>query len=254
MLLGRVLLCLVCLCFFTGCGKKGNPTMRSFEKPEAVKETRAFHRDGKVTISWSYSRQAKILIKGFYIERAEGLLPFETIAFLQGGSSQYSDDHIEINKEYRYKIRVYSMRDIISDDSPELKAIPLRLPDPPKAVIYHLKNDAVEITWDKGADGITYNIYRSAEKGKYQAPLNAKPLDRPFFRDGVDVEKTVFYSVRSIVESTIRNEGDPSADLEINPQSFIPARPTDLRYVASQNKGYLSWKENAETWVKGYKV
>jgi hypothetical protein len=237
-----------------GCGKKGNPTMRSFEKPAAVKEMRALHRDGKVTISWSYSRQAKILIKGYYIERAEGLLPFETMAFLQGDSSQYSDEHFQINKEYRYKIRVYSMRDMISDDSPELKAIPLRLPDPPKSVTYRLTNDAVEITWDKKTDGTTFNIYRSAEKGKYQAPLNAKPLDKSLFRDGVDVEKPVFYVVRSIVESTIRNEGDASLDLEVNPQAFIPAKPTDLRYVGSQNKGYLSWKENAETWVTRYKV
>jgi len=254
MLLGRVLLCLICLCSFVGCGKKGNPTMRSFEKPDAVKEMRALHRDGKVTISWSYSRQARILIKGFYIERAEGLSPFETIVFLQGDAVHYNDDRIEMNKEYRYKIRVYSMRNVISDDSPELKVVPLKLPAPPTDVTYRLTNDAVEITWGKGEDGITYNIYRSAEKGKYQAPLNAKPLDKPFFRDGVGVEKTVFYSVRSIVESTIRNEGDPSADLEINPQSFIPAMPTDLRYVTSQNKGYLSWRENAETWIKGYKV
>jgi hypothetical protein len=253
-LLGRVVLCLMCLCYFTGCGKKGNPTMRSFEKPEAVKEMRAVHRDGKVTISWSYGRQAKILIKGFYIERAEGLLPYETIAFLQSDSSRYSDDRYEINKEYRYKIRVYSMRNVISDESPELKVSPLQLPDPPKAVTYRLTNDAVEITWDKGAEGITYNIYRSAEKGKYQTPLNAKPLDKPFFRDGVDTGKTVFYTIRSIVDSNISNEGDLSPDLEVNTQSFIPARPTDLRYVGSQNKGYLSWKENAETWVRGYKV
>jgi hypothetical protein len=251
---GRVLLCVACLCLFAGCGKKGNPTMKSFEKPAAVTEMRALHRDSKVIISWSYLRQAKVSIKGFYVERAEGRLPFETITFLQGDSLQYSDNHFEINKEYRYKIRVYSMRNIISDDSLELKVIPLQLPDPPKAVAYRLTNDAVEITWEQGADGHTYNIYRSAEKGKYQAPLNASPLGKPFFRDGVDVSRPIFYSIRSIIESTIRNEGTPSPDLEVNPQSFIPAKPTDLRYVRSQNKGYLSWKENAETWIKGYKV
>jgi len=231
--------------------------MRSFEKPAAVTQMRALHRDGKVIISWSYLPQAKILIKGFYVERAEGLLPFETIAFLQGDSLQFSDGHFEINKEYRYKVRVYSMRNIISDDSLELRVIPLRLPDPPKTVSYRLTHDAVEITWDKGAGGTTYNIYRSAEKGKYQTPLNTKPLVEPFFRDAVDVEKPVFYSLRSIVESTISNEGEPSLDLEVNPQSFIPAKPADLRYVGSvglQKKGYLSWKENAETWIKGYKV
>jgi hypothetical protein len=251
---GRLALCVLCLFLFSGCGKKGNPTMKSFEKPAAVANMSAIHRDGKVTIAWSYPKQAKITIKGFYVERAEEERPFENLAFLKGEVSQYSDEHFKTGEQYRYRIRVYSMRDIIGDDSPEIEVAPVRLPDPPRMMAYGLTDDALEIKWNE-VPGASYNIYRSTEKGKYPgAPLNARPLDKPFFSDRIETGMPVFYAVRAIVQSNIRNEGDPSADLEVNPQSFIPTRPTDLRYVRSEDRGYLSWKENSETWVKGYKV
>jgi hypothetical protein len=248
-------MCAVILLLFVGCGQKGKPTMRSFEKPSPVTEMRASHRDGKVTISWSYSRQAKITVKGFYVERAEGKAPFETITFLKGDAAQYADDHFEVGKEYRYRIRVYSLRNVISEESLELKVNPVRLPEPPKDLAFRLTNDAVEITWEKVADGITYNIYRGTERGKCEtALLNATPLEKPFFKDGVSASQPVFYSIRSLVRTTIINEGAPSECLEVDPQSFLPGNSSDVRFVRTEGKLYLSWKENPETWIKGYRV
>lgn len=254
-LLRSLALCGVLLLLISGCGKKGNPTMKSFDKPEPAKDLRAVHSDNKITLSWSYSKQAKILVKGFYIERAVGFGTFDNIAFVPADTSRYDDQRFEINKEYHYRIRVYSMRNVISDGSAELNVTAVKLPDAPKHMSYRLTNDAVEISWDKAPEGVTFNIYKSAEKGKYSgAPLNAAPLDKPFFRDGVDVGAPVFYSVRSIVESNILNEGDLSNDLEIDPASFVPASPQDMRYVRAENKLYLSWRENPESWIHGYKV
>ncbi len=228
--------------------------MKSFEKPAPVTDISAIHRNGKVTISWSYPKQAKITIKGFYVERAEESGPFENLAFVKGEVSQYADEHFVIGKKYRYKIRVYSMRDIISDDSREIEVTPLRLPDPPKRMIYHPTEDALVVGWDQ-VPGAHYNIYRSTEKGRYpSAPLNSRPLDKPLFIDEMETATPVFYTVRALVESDIRNEGDPSADLEVDPRSFIPTAPTDLRYVRTEGKGFLTWRENSETWVKGYRV
>ncbi len=251
---GRLMICALCLFLFSGCGRKGNPTMKSFEKPAAAANLHAIHRDGRVTITWSYPKQAKITIKGFYVERAEWDGPFQNLAFVKGEAARYEDEHFDIGAKYRYKIRVYSMRDVISDDSPEIKVTPAKLPEPPKKMQYRLTDNALEIGWDE-VPGATYNIYRSNEKGKFAViPANAAPLVKPFFRDGIDTSRPVFYSVRSMVETDIRNEGGPSADLEVNPQSFVPASPTDLRYARTDGKGYLSWKENAEAWVKGYRV
>jgi len=228
--------------------------MKTFEKPAPVTQMAAIHRDGKVIITWSYPKQAKVTIKGFYVERAEGQSPFENLGFVKGDVFYYADEHFRTGEEYIYKIRVYSTRDIINDDSTEIEVTPVDLPGPPKKLTYRLTDDALQIEWDKVPDA-TYNIYSSTEKGKYTgAPLNAVPFDKPFFTDRVDTAKRVFYAVRAEVRSNIRNEGDLSADLEVDPRTFIPGRPVDIRYVRAEGKGYLSWKENAEAWVKGYRV
>ena len=248
-------MCAVSLLLFAGCGQKGKPTMRSFEKPSPVTEMRASHRDGKITISWSYARQAKIMIKGFYVERSEGNTPFETLAFLKGDSTQFVDDHFAIGKEYRYRIRVYSLRNVISDESDELKVNPVGLPEPPEKLAVRLTNDAIEITWNKVVDGVTYNIYRGTDRGNCSTVLlNATPLEKPFFKDAVNVNQPVFYSVRSLVSTTIMNEGAPSECLEVDPQSFLPVHPSDVRFVRTAGKLYVSWKENPETWIKGYRI
>ena len=248
-------MCVMSLLLFAGCGQKGKPVMRSFEKPSPATAMRALHRDGKVTISWSYARQDKIIIKGFYVERAEGNKPFETLTFLKGDATQFVDDHFAVGKEYRYRIRVYSLRNVISDESAELKVNPVGLPEPPEKFAFHLTNDAVEITWNKVADGVTYNIYRGTDKGNCDTVLlNATPLEKPFFKDGVNVGQTVFYSVRSLVHTTIMNEGATSECLEVDPQSFLPVHPSDVRFVRTEGKLYVSWKENPETWIKGYRV
>lgn len=243
------------LLVFTGCGQKGKPTMKSFEKPSPVTDMRAYHRDGKITISWSYARQGKITVKGFYVERAVGQAPFETIAFLRYDANKYIDDKFEVGKEYRYKIRVYSLRNVISDESPELKVNPVRLPESPKGLSFRLTNDSVEITWERVADGVSYIIYRGGERGKCDSVLvNVKPIEETVFKDVVNATQPVFYSIRSIVRTTIINEGAPSECLEVNPQSFLPSNPLDVRFVKTEDKLYLSWKENPETWLKGYRV
>ncbi|MGO9379769.1 MAG: hypothetical protein ACLP29_14650 [Dissulfurispiraceae bacterium] len=254
-LVGLMAVCAVGLLFFAGCGQKGRPTMKSFEKPSPVGDMRAYHSDGNITISWSYAHQANITIKGFYIERAVGQAPLETIAFVKGDATQYIDDHFQVGKEYRYKIRVYSLRNVISDESVELKVTPVKLPEPPKDLAFRLTNDAVEITWVKVADGISYNIYRGIERGKCDSVLlNAKPLEKPYFKDAVNASQTVFYSVKSLVRTSIINEGAESECLEVNPQSFLPSIPADVRFVRTAGKLYLSWKGNPETWLKGYRV
>jgi hypothetical protein len=243
------------LLLLAGCGQKGKPTMKSFAKPSPVTDMTAYHGDGKIVVSWTYTRQEKVTIKGFYVERAEGNGPFETLTFLNADTTEFTDKSFVEGKNYRYRIRVYSLRNVISDGSKELKVDPVSPPSPPGNLRYHLTNDAVEVTWDGEGDGITYDIYRGADKESCNsARLNTKPLEKPFFKDGVDAARKVFYSVRSAIHTSIINESMPSECLEIDPGSFIPARPTDLRVVQADDKIYLSWKENPETWIRGYRI
>jgi len=87
-------MCVMSLLLFGRMWSKGKADDESFEKPSPATDMRALHRDGKLTISWSYARQDKIIIKGFYVERAEGNKPFVTLTFLKGDATQFVDDHL----------------------------------------------------------------------------------------------------------------------------------------------------------------
>ena len=259
---------LIIALLLTSCGKKGDPTLKSFEKPQTVKDIKAMHREDELIISWSYPSSEREKIKGFYVEKAIGdrqegkgeVIEYKNIAFLKNDISQFIDKDFKTEKTYLYKIRAYSLRNAISDDSPVIKAAPKELPKPPVKLSYKVTTDSIEIAWQaigngQEAIGIIYNIYKSYETGKYGAsPMNSAPLKEPAFKDKIETEKSVYYTVRALLDTELKDEGYPSEGLEVNPESFIPARPKKLTYVPSKQKVYLMWDENRETWAKGYRV
>jgi len=241
----------------SSCGKKGDPTLRSFEKPSPVTDIKVLHREDEIIISWDYPSSERDKIKGFYVERAEGAPHFTAppLAFLNNDGSRYTDKGFKLKTEYIYKIRVYSLKDVISDDSPLVKVRPLPLYGPPTGLSYVLTNEAVKIQWDRLCSSIKYNVYKSYEKGKYSAsPFNSAPLKDNFINDKVDTNKPVYYTVRALQDTAIRDEGYPSAELEVSPESFVPSGPSGLKYVIGDKKVYLMWNENSEMWLKGYRV
>lgn len=249
-------LCLFIVVLGVGCGKKGPPTLKSFEKADSVRDIRLVHRDGRIDFTWSYSNQKKdVIVKGFYLDKAEGTGLYETIAKLPADATQYSDSNIKVNAQYRYKIRVLNARGVMGDDSAEIKAVPVAPPAAVQGLAYKLTNEAIELSWQKVADGVLYNIYRSFNKGVYPAtPLNEKPLDKPFFSDALNPAKKVYYTVISVIQSTLPNESALSDEIGIDPEAFVPAAPAEIRYVRSDYRGYISWKDNAESWVSGYRI
>jgi hypothetical protein len=249
------------------CGKKGDPTLKTVEKPVPVKEISAVHREDKLIISWSYPASERLKIKGFYIKKAIGdrqeaigkRQEFKNIAFLKSDVSQFVDKDFKIGQTYLYTIRVRNLEDIISDESPVITVKPLPLPEKPTGVRYSLTEDSVIIKWDKiyseTRKGVKYNIYKSYEKGKYPAfPLNNTPLIETSFSDKIEKSRTVYYTVRALLGTDIKGEGYPSEELEVNPESFVPSKPVNLSYVPSEKKVYLIWDKNPETWVKGYRI
>ncbi|MBI3592977.1 MAG: hypothetical protein HY099_05805 [Nitrospirae bacterium] len=258
---------IVVLSFFlvVSCGKKGEPTLTTFEKPEPVKNIKAVHRENEIIISWSYpvSEESRELVKGFYMEKAEddGSKGFRNIAFLKNDVSQFVDREFKTGRTYLYRMRVYSIRNVISDASQAVKVQPSELPLPPAGLSYNVTNDSIEITWQgaigngQEAIGIRYNIYKSYEKGKYPAsPLNLTPLKEPFFKDRVEPQKTSYYVIRSLRDTGIKDEGFPSEELEVNPESFMPSNPSGLKFVHSKKTVVLMWKENSEIWVNRYRI
>ncbi len=251
------LLLLLIALLVASCGKKGEPTLRTFEKPPAVRDIKAVHREDQLIISWSYPAPEREAIKGFYIEKAEAgeNKPFKNLVFLKSDVSQFVDRDFKTGGKYLYKMRVYSLRNVLSDESMVIQVNPAELPSPPAGLSYKITEDSTEIRWDRVSDAARYNIYRSSVKGKYPvSPLNKVPLKETLFKDGVETEKISYYTARALLDTALEDEGYPSDELEVNPETFVPSRPSHIKYVPSEKKTYLMWDESPETWVKGYRV
>ncbi|MGO9015404.1 MAG: hypothetical protein ACLQF0_10530 [Dissulfurispiraceae bacterium] len=253
---------LLAVLVLVACGKKGEPTFITFVKPPPVNAITVVHRENSMLLSWSYSvsQDMQELIKGFYIEKAVAggdnkPGEFRELVFLPGTVNHYTDKDFEAGRPYFYKIRVYSVRNIISDPSPVVKVVPAELPPSPQGLFFKIKNYAVEIRWDKLPGKVKYNIYRSNKKDVFQAvTLNKAALSEPLFMDKVETGSHLYYKVTSLLDTGIKDEGFPSEVLDVDPGTFVPSKPSGLKYVYAPKGVVLMWNENPESWVKLYRV
>ncbi len=242
------------------CGQKGDPTLTTFVKPSPVGNITAVHRENSLQLSWDYS-DTQELIKGFYLEKSEVAGgndrpgEFKKIAFLPDSARHYADTEFVVGRTYFYRITVVSLRKILSNLSPVLKVVPAVPPAPPSGLSYELTNEAVIIKWNEVSVKVKYNIYKSHDKKVFpDSPLNNLELDRPVYSDKVETGLPSYYAVRSVLNTPIKDEGPLSEALEVNPETFVPSRPSGLKYVYAPKGIVLIWNENPETWVKRYRV
>lgn len=248
-------LVLMLLVFVFSCGKKGEPTLKAFQKPSTVSNIKAIHRENEINIFWQYPEAEKKSIKGCIVLRADGeALNFKEAAFLKHSEQTFSDKDITLKNDYYYKIKCISLKDVYSDDSPVIKVQTLPPPQQPNRLTYMITNDSIKVHWQQ-VEGAKYNIYKSYQKGIYSIkPYNPLPIQENYYIDKIDTSKIVYYSVSSHLGTDVRNESRLSDELEINPADFIPSTPTGLIYVPIDKKILLLWKESPETWVKGYRI
>ena len=256
------LLSMFCVLFLLySCGKKGDPTLKSYEKPIPPSGLKAIHRESEIILSWEFPKDKEPTIKGFHLMKSIPPLvkggggDFEKLAFLEPDKHSYIDADFKINSDYKYKIISQNMRGIISNDSNIINLIPKTVPSPPQNILFKVEYDTLILNWKSTENGILYNIYKSHEKGIYNLiPFNKEPTKENSFKDNLDIKKPVYYTIRSLRGSDIRDEGSASEELEINPSKFIPSPPEGLHAVATEENVYLIWKEAPETWVVGYRV
>ena len=256
----RQRLFLVCLFVITAClslfacGKKGDPTLKSYEKPDPPSPLRAIHRESEIILSWNFPKSKETSIKGFHLLKSTGG-DFEEVTLLNNDQRSYSDTRFEIGAAYHYKVVAQNLKGVLSNDSNILVITPVPPPAPPKNLSSTVTYDSLTLTWDSAGEGMGYNVYKSDKPGGYSlAPVNGEPLKELSFKDVFTVSKTVFYTIRSVSGNLIRDEGPASIELMVNPEEFVPPAPEDLQAVPSQSNVYLIWKESAATWVRGYKI
>jgi fibronectin type 3 domain-containing protein len=241
------------LLILISCGKKGEPTLKSYEKPDPPSNLRAIHRESEIILLWDFPKNKEKSIRGFYLMKLKGA-DFERI-FLEADKRSHIDREFTTGSQYAYKIISQNLRGILSNNSNVIEIEPRALLLPPGKLVYKIEYDLLTLTWEDIGNGIFYNIYKSDQKGMYSVyPLNAEPVKGTSFRDRFDINKTVYYTIRSLWGGTVRDEGPPSEELEVNPSEFIPSPPEGLRALTRQDGVQLLWHEAPETWVTGYKV
>lgn len=248
-----VILLSIILLLSLSCGKKGPPTLKAYERPETPSALSALHREDKLILLWSYPDNQRQMIKGFYILRqGDG---FERRYFVGSDKGLFIDSDFKLNTTYSYRVVAQGLKGVSSNDSNIVTVTPRTVLPPPDDIRFEIKNDSIELSWKASGKGVCYNIYKTRQKGRYaDIPLNSKPICTTSFRDIVEPDRPVYYSIRAVLNTDIMDEGYASGELEVNPSSFIPSPPSDIRAVRNDDRIYLMWKEAPEPWVKGYRV
>ncbi|MEW6107653.1 MAG: hypothetical protein AB1632_00575 [Nitrospirota bacterium] len=242
------------LLFIASCGKKGAPTLKSYEKPEPPSFLRAIHRENEIILRWDFPKDKESEISDFIIFKSSGT-GFSRMSHIERTRRSHVDADFKTGQTYSYKIISRNFRGIYSDDSNIINITPLNFPAPPANITFRIEDGSLVLEWEKSGDGILYNIYKSPEKNAYGLdPANKSPLSENYFRDVFNINKIFYYSIRSLTKNDIRDEGPMSEEIIVNPSEFVPPSPEDLRYFAADDRIFLYWKEPSETWVTGFRI
>lgn len=244
---------LVLCCLLLSCGKKGDPTLKSYEKPDAPSGFMAIHRESEIILQWQLSKDKEKGLRGFHVMKSSNG-DFDKIAFFEDTGRSFTDTDFQTGLTYRYKIISESLKGI-TNESLTLVINPKNSPAPPSGLAFNVRHDSLTLSWKSAGQGIMYNVYKSDKRGVYALkPLNKSPLTETSFEDSFDIRKSVYYTVRSLLGGDLRDEGAPSEELMVDPSTFVPSSPQALEAVPTAEKVYLIWKEPPETWVSGYRV
>jgi fibronectin type 3 domain-containing protein len=247
-------LLIVSMLFLAACGKKAAPTLKEYEKPPAPSSLKAIHREQKIVLLWNYPKEKEIALADFTVLRSSGA-EFERLALLEKSKRSFEDTVFETGTTYSYKIVARNLKGVSSSDSNMVVVKPLAVPPPPSGLSFSIQGNSLFLNWKPAEQGLFYNVYRSLEKGKYGiSPVNSKPVSDGSFTDAFNINKTVYYTVRSLHAGEIRDEGAPSEELAVDPSSLVPSRLRNLTYFAAPDKVFLYWDEPEESWVTSFRI
>ena len=238
----------------SSCGKKGEPTLKSFEKPIPPSLSGVVHREGEIILSWSFSKNRETEIAGFHILRSSGS-GFHKVASEGSDKRSYTDTDFSLDIPYTYKIVSQNHRGILSNDSNSVTLTPSTPPLPPKNISFTVPDDSVILSWENRGEGILFNVYKRFAGGTYgTSPVNKTPLSGGTFTDILIIDKPVYYVIRSLTTNEWRDEGPSSEEVTVDPSALVPPPPEDVRYFSTPDKVYLYWNEPDHIWITRFRV
>jgi uncharacterized protein len=283
-----VAVCLLALAAASACGRKTNPLVPDSPRPEAIKAIKAVSRGGVVYLTWQMPTrniEGKGMnpsnVRKIFIDRAEpsqdhkkarykrtAEIDVENLppSLLRNNVATWADEHVRYGQTYAYRLRAASAHGV-SPWSEPVQIVPQASLAAPKGLAAARGDSNVRLTWEPVRtllDGgpsegfIGYNIYRGTDKGIHDdTPLNKEPVTATSYKDTTAVnEHTYYYIVRAVDGPAPDGRESPdSEEVSATPRDLTPpARPTGLTVVGGVGRVFLTWNENHEADLAGYRV
>jgi len=282
--------CLLALTATPACGRKTTPLVPASPRPEAIKAVRAVSRGPVVYLSWplpTRNIEGKSMdpsaIREILIDRAEpgrdhrkarykryAEIEVESLppSLQRNNVATWADENVRYGQTYAYRLRAASAHGV-GPWSEEVRVVPQPSLAAPKDLAAARGDSTVRLTWDpvrtrvdgspaKGLDFIGYNVYRGTDKGIYdETPLNKEPVTATTYRDSSAVNGLTYYYIVRAVDgpSPHVQESPDSGEASATPRDLTPpARPRGLTVVAGVDRVFLTWNENREADLAGYRV
>ncbi|SPQ00194.1 hypothetical protein NBG4_190037 [Candidatus Sulfobium mesophilum] len=236
------------------CGKKGPPTLHSFEKPAPPSPLSVSQRENSIVLSWVYPPNREAMISGFIVLRKSDS-SFEKIAMVESNLRTFIDSDVKEGSAYTYKVLTQNQRGLLSADSNLVLSTVITPPRPPANISWSTKGDSLLLSWEKTGDDIVYNVYKTVAKGSYSSvPVNKLPISETSFSDILSLGRPVYYTLRSLTREGLLTEGPASQEITVNPSDLVPPAPEDVRFFAASDRIYLYWKEPDAPWITGFRI
>lgn len=234
------------------------PTLEDYLQPEPVEKLNLSATYDKILISWSYPEKAKAKIESFLIER-ENKGEKKTLGYYDKNTTFLEDKNFTFGETYKYSIVAIRPKGIYSKPT-EAFITPLKLPEV-ENIQYQVTPQGVMLSWKVSDSSNYYNIYRINQKGER---VKIGSTDKNFFLDELlhstitafttSSKSEMLYLITTYILLDNTYMEGKGTQIVVPANSFIPSKPQEVFWSATEEGVYISWKEVTEKWCNGYKI
>lgn len=245
------------LFLLTACGRKMDPNLDDYLQPEPVPKLTLSATYEKILISWSYPEKEKAKIESFLIER-ESKGEKKTLGYYNKETTFLEDKDFTFGETYKYSIFAIRPKGIYSKPT-EAAITPQKLPEV-ENITYKITPEGAMLSWN-AQNSLTYNIYRINQKGER---VKIGSTEKNFFLDELLYGNIIIYKENSqseipyIITTSQSSESayleSKGMEIKVPIESFLPTKPEEVFWSVNEQGVYISWRENKERWIKGYKI
>lgn len=243
-MIGRILSIFLSLLIFLspfyGCGKKALPLYKRLKVARPVENLNYLIRPEGIILSWQYPYIKDGIYFVIYRKDKDLEKLGETDKNIFIDNTPLSNGSREYVIVSTYKEGIKAEQRIVIES--------LSLPEAPSAFNFKIMDEEIILSWDS-REGCLYNVYNISSDNK-EVLLNREPLSLNFFKIDPEPGKIEIIRLRCMRESV---EGY-AAEVIIRPEDYIPKKPEGLRYILIDGNVVLTWKENHEKWLRGYRI